>query len=724
MDNTFILYSPQTETKIKDELCKIVNGLSTFYAESDYDKMIKQLKTDIKSSLIGLDNDSITSTTTDKFMNRITNMTDINSIMVELKNEITALITVNSSGYFELVKFKALSKFYQSFVNNIIGTKDEYDSDDITIDKINELEPDIEYIKILDKIGATMNYYFVIVDSEDFDIESLLNPDCTPYYSIFSEIDAMFKKHNKKLNGIFDKNNSCLRLFNVILTSEQSKQRSTSSNTLMKTNFMKISCKNPDEQCNVGFKPFYYSRLKDKSGGSIRKLNKNLERLNNACSNSKGDNDFCCDPNDSIPVDDPVLKQKFRWISTDKTCRSTDNIHVCNKENVNECDVNRVWKKPDSYHLCKLMGQKDDTIIGEKSFSSSELEPDCFENKCNNYSKYIDLNNDVSRNDLVTKHFYLISEVKKDNMDYIKQYYDDPKNNVNEKLKYGYAGNTIFHTVAYYKAHKCSVYLTTLNYDYTIINKDMNNVLHIACLKGNYDFVDRIIKNGGGLIECQNKYGDTVLHCAVRSGSYNSLNILLDNGAGGSINVTNKLGETPLHTAVITKKKNIKIVELLVENGANIHNMNRNDETILKSLSNEDKTVAREEIRTFLQKVYYFKYGKEEYNSLLNEYPEIRPFTLDTEIDETMKLNFKKYEDNVNYKDMITYDDDLKNINLYVDKDTRGIKGGVNEKYFEYFDGEIGKQSNMYNPNSILYFKYIIFSIIFVVLIFFVKKRT
>ena len=127
-------------------------------------------------------------------------------------------------------------------------------------------------------------------------------------------------------------------------------------------------------------------------------------------------------------------------------------------------------------------------------------------------------------------------------------------------------------------------------------------------------------------VNCSNNKGDTSLHSAVRSGSYNTVLVVIDNGGSSSILKENNYGEIPIHTAVV-KRLNINIIRLLVDNGSEIHNINRYGETIIKSLMKNVKSVARESIRTYLQKKYYEKYNESEYNEYLSKYPELRPIT-------------------------------------------------------------------------------------------------
>ena len=112
----------------------------------------------------------------------------------------------------------------------------------------------------------------------------------------------------------------------------------------------------------------------------------------------------------------------------------------------------------------------------------------------------------------------------------------------------------------------------------------------MACLKGNYDMVNKLLKLGGSVI-CGNNEGDTPLHCAARSGSYNSAMIIINNGGSASIISKNNYGETPLHTNVAGEKRNFKLVELLVENGSDVHNIDKYNNTILKTLSKQPKAL-------------------------------------------------------------------------------------------------------------------------------------
>ena len=104
--------------------------------------------------------------------------------------------------------------------------------------------------------------------------------------------------------------------------------------------------------------------------------------------------------------------------------------------------------------------------------------------------------------------------------------------------------------------------------------------------------ISKLLKHGSPF-DLKNKLGETCLHSGVRSGSYNSVLILLNNGASPNIIDNNNNGETPLHIAVKTPKKNFKIVELLVENGADIHSFDTKNILLIDSLMNQEKSIVK-----------------------------------------------------------------------------------------------------------------------------------
>jgi len=454
----------------------------------------------------------------------------------------------------------------------------------------------------------------------------------------------------------------------------------------------KKSCINPEQQCNLAYKPYKEAEFnttnpKTSVNFTDKEINDMKALFNNKCRMYKYSRQSACCSTSYKDVDVSSIKDtlddeqktildetidKFKQIELKEDMnKNIESLRVCNDKDCGDGD----WKTPDAYELCKLINLEDDDYKDKANVSASKLTKDCYTSFCND-DKYFTIDNNSNIDEIKTNHYYLIEAVKRDDVNHLIKYYGE-YNDVNEQLKYGYGGNTIFHHAAYYDAEKCIEYLLTTKYDMTIVNKDLNTVLHIACLKGNYTALHKLLTHGAN-IEYKNKHGDTPLHCAVRSGSYNCVKILLDDNGFSNILVKNNYGENPLHTAVLpvrdkskNDRMNFKIVEILIEYGSEIHNKNKHGDTILKTLSYKKKSLEREKIRTFLQKQYYLKYSNSEYGKMLNLYPEIRPFELNTKLND----NYKEFDDNVEYENLVHYPDkNISNSKLYVEKNTYAIK--------------------------------------------------
>lgn len=458
-----------------------------------------------------------------------------------------------------------------------------------------------------------------------------------------------------------------------------------------KTLLSKSACINSEEKCNIGYKPYSYVQLEGtnpKTGEPYRRAEKESvkNRFKERCENEEDSSEqFCCDPNDTrldniysyIPRN---IKNRFRNLVVDKCNNKINSIKVCNDSNCNREEEQP--RQATAYELCKLQNVTDSDINSQGIVNLDKMMPDCFEGKCEGVGKLLELNPE-HQNVRITDHYYLIDAIKNNNVEYLKSYFHDAKNNVNEKLEYGYPGNTVLHQSIFDHMDDITQYLLSLKVNLSIVNKDGNSAFHIACLKGNYDAVHKLLKLGAS-INCTNNVGDTPLHCAIRSGSYNTVIILLNNGASMVLSSKNEHGEIPLHTAVVSVKKNQKIVELLAEYGSPIHSTNSYNKTILGSLLEQEKTIVRETMRTFLQRMYYKKYDEAEYDKMLQKHPEVRPFEIDTEIPEKLEKDYRNYDSRINYKELIKYDDEFVNDkDLYLEKNTRALKANIDSKYFD-----------------------------------------
>ena len=553
---------------------------------------------------------------------------------------------------------------------------------------------------------------------------------------VLYEIKSLIISQNVAISEVIDDDNKEMttKYFNELgknnSSSKEDKDTDNSSDEYDNTKKLNInellskkSCIDTKNNCSLAYEPYSEMEFYDMNPITNERFTKNeikdvKTRFDNKCkSKPNSKTQLCCDPYDTkLENIRQFISQEdidnFNKVDVKKCNNSISKIRVCPK-NIKDCGEGK-WRKPTVYEICKLKNLDKDDYIGSNTPSSTssssniekfysetikdidvnKLTPDCNINKCNSDEIHLRIDQKYDNDSIKTDHYYLIEAVKRDDEHYLYEYYTKNYNvSVNDKLLYGYSGNTIFHHAIYYNAFKCIEYLLTTNFDYSNTNKDNNSVLHISCLKGNYDGVFKLLKHGVS-IECKNNHGDTALHSAVRSGSYNCVKILLQNNASNCVLIKNNYGEIPLHTSVlpvrydletdIEKRKslkdrmNIEIVKILVEYGSDIHNKNKKGETILKTLSRKNKSISREEIRTYLQRKYFYNYTSSEYMQMLNDYPEIRPFELDTTLDDNLKKNYSNYDSKVNYKDLVKYyDENVRDENLYIKKKTKALKANI-----------------------------------------------
>ena len=472
----------------------------------------------------------------------------------------------------------------------------------------------------------------------------------------------------------------------------------------------KNACVIQSKTCNYGHVPYSLLRLDGTNPDtnkpySSKEKNDLVKRFSNKCSTNKDATKVrCCDPNDT-GLDNIVdylpqnLKGKFDSVIAERCNNKITKMKVCRG---NSCDNEMATpRKPTGYEYCKLLNINDNDIDSNNNVDVDKLVPDCFTSKCSNSGVFLEIDKIKDKNELITKHYYLVEAAKNDNMEFIKENYEDNRNNINEVLQYGYPGNTILHEALYYNSQRCVDYILSRNVNLSMVNKDGNSALHIGCLKGSYDTVNKMLMLGAS-VDCDNNRGDTALHCAVRSGSYNTVLVVLDNGGTSSILKKNKYGEIPLHSSVV-KRLNFAVSKLLIDNGSEIHSLNKYGETIIKTLMKNHKSVARESIRTLIQRKYYEKYDQEEYNEYLSKYPELRPIEVDTTIDKSLEKNYEEYNDkNINFKELINYNEDERDENLYIKKKTYLTKDKIDEKYFndENYEKTVNNEDNLDNQDE------------------------
>ena len=116
-------------------------------------------------------------------------------------------------------------------------------------------------------------------------------------------------------------------------------------------------------------------------------------------------------------------------------------------------------------------------------------------------------------------------------------------------------GKTVLHYAVRKKCSDVVEYLVSVN----PVDKDENTFLHLAAKTGSNDVVNQLIGDYKCNPEATNRFGQTVLHCAVE---YISIVKYLITECKCDPTVTDKYGKTVLHYAV--KKKCSAVVEYLV----------------------------------------------------------------------------------------------------------------------------------------------------------------
>jgi ankyrin repeat protein len=128
-------------------------------------------------------------------------------------------------------------------------------------------------------------------------------------------------------------------------------------------------------------------------------------------------------------------------------------------------------------------------------------------------------------------------------------------------------------------------YIGTLRNAHANINaQDVhgNTPLYLACIKGYFDIVDKLIENGADFRK--NNAGSTPLHAACFGNHVVTVMKLLENGA--DIHVQDNLGRTPLFGAV--EVRDMYIVQTLLDRGADINIKTTNGNTALHIAARKD----------------------------------------------------------------------------------------------------------------------------------------
>jgi len=421
----------------------------------------------------------------------------------------------------------------------------------------------------------------------------------------------------------------------------------------------KVSCVDEENNCNI-VKP--YSELEfsltnpfTNNSYTYDEKEEKIQQHKNLCRAKGGIISECCDPSInqlskskvSLPAS---FKEAFKKIKIVNKKNNMKSIKVCQGDN---CPG---YREPTLYEYCKLKYATID-YTGE----AENLMPDCNSARCNNMEiPFIISKSDKTQSNEHLEDLEMVNSVKNNDLGNLQLLINNDKKKANKVLSYGFPGNTLLHEALYRNSKDCCYYLleNATKASMEIKNQDGNTPLQVACLKGNKDMVNMILKFGGN-IYTKNKYGDTPLHSAIRISNEELIRFLLFNGS--SIFEKNTLGESPLFTAVNTLNKKLIVIKILCEAGSELLDKNNEDKSMLKVLSEDPETTElNREIETYLIQQLFKMYENDQgkYKEILKSLPEFSPFEIvggeskDSDIDNLV----------------IKYDETLDDTELYTDK--------------------------------------------------------
>lgn len=417
----------------------------------------------------------------------------------------------------------------------------------------------------------------------------------------------------------------------------------------------KVSCVDETNNCNI-VKP--YSNLEFSLNNpftnkpyTIDEKEDKIKQHQNLCKGKGGTLGLCCDfdinnlSKSKAPIPNE-LKEKFSKIKIVDKKNNMKSIKVCQGNNC------AGFREPTLYEYCKL---KNATI--DSNGEADNLTPDCLSANCNNIEiPFIISNSDKTKSEEHLEDVNLVEAVKSNDLETLQLLVNNDKKKSNKILSYGFPGNTLLHEALYRNSKDCCYYLLehANKASLEIKNQDGNTPLQIACLKGNKDMVNMILKLGGN-IYTKNKYGDTPLHSAIRDANEELIRFLLFNGS--SIFDKNDLGETPLFTAVITLNRKLIVVKILCENGSDLLELNHQNKSMLNILNEDpEPNDLNAEIETYLiQKLFkMYESDQDYYKQVLKVYPEFSPFEIEGDAKDSDIDNL-----------VIKYDETLDDTELY-----------------------------------------------------------
>ena len=432
--------------------------------------------------------------------------------------------------------------------------------------------------------------------------------------------------------------------------------RSPTPNELMAN-----SCVNTEDKCNFISQPFYENELGSKN---VEQVKNNFQSM---CGLRNGNIQKCCSltsPRESNSTNPKsILKYGFKVQDhmgleiREEDCRLDNSClyKACNEgekgcieiDNCPEGDLN--CEKRNKYYKCKFndITMKD---INENTNVISNLQATCHPGICKNEEYAGWLLSPSERNNNIQEDKRILLAIKEDNIE-VFQDLVKPMHYI-KGLTVGYHGNSLLHETIYWNSPK--IFNFILNSEYNkpdfleVKNKDGNTALNLACLKSNFEFFKKLKKFNANLFT-HNEYLETPLDSAIRSKDKHIPLILDILDSSNNMLIFNKNIElrNPLHSACVENTKDLEIISVLIKRGADVIDIDKNNNSIIQTLKKEEETAINQEIETLLIKTLYEvnKNNKQKYAFVLAQHNEYSPFVFTKGMTNKKEINFYNPED-------------------------------------------------------------------------------
>ena len=354
----------------------------------------------------------------------------------------------------------------------------------------------------------------------------------------------------------------------------------------MASTFYKISCVNPNKECNI-IKPI--SKTVDFGGLNPvtgRKFGSDdieaaMTRYSSMCLNRGGTEKNCCDPSETrLNVPDGV-KERYnkKKLRLNKEFGQITSIDICDKPE--DCKGSD-WQVPTPYLMCKI--GDNDAKVKNNVMNFDSLNPDCYSQKCNTQGTDVDFGQLISGSGKSLESSFLTDlklaeQLSEDNATAIKAYLDNylqkyKRSGANQILSDNDSGDTLLLRAIRLKANNCVNLLLSNNANINLRTVDTGMTpLHYACKFGNEAMIATLI-NYGARTDIADFEGRPPLFYAIIYGDAAMVSYL-GNQNPSLLNYKDKYGNSTLHIAFKYSKDPGNISNYLISMGVSTEAKNK-----------------------------------------------------------------------------------------------------------------------------------------------------